>query len=184
MIVTDRFVFLHLHKSGGTFVNHWLIRFFPEAKVLGYHLPRSQTPAEYSGLPVVGLVRNPWSYYVSWYAFQSKMARPNALFGILSDGGALGFEATIRNMVDLGTSGSHLDAVVAALPQSYGRRGLNLPGPELAAIRDSGLGFYAFLYRYIYGGGGFGGSAARQSLEPRPLSGILFGRASRHRARA
>jgi hypothetical protein len=152
MIATGRFVFLHLHKSGGTFVNHWLLRFFSEARELGYHLPRSLIPEELSHLPVVGLVRNPWSYYVSWYAFQSRMARPNALFRILSDGGTLGFEPTIRNMLDLGSGGSLLDDAVAALPQSYGRRGLNLPGPQLAAIRNSGLGFYSFLYGYIYGG--------------------------------
>jgi len=44
MIVTDRFVFLHLHKSGGTFVNECLLRFLPDARQVGYHLPRSMTP--------------------------------------------------------------------------------------------------------------------------------------------
>jgi len=29
MIATERFVFIHLHKSGGSFVNECLQRFFP-----------------------------------------------------------------------------------------------------------------------------------------------------------
>ena len=154
MIATRRLVFLHLHKSGGTFVNEWLLRFFPDARQIGYHLPRRLIPQQMADLPVIGLVRNPWSYYVSWYAFQSDLARPNALFQILSEGGTLGFNATIRNMLNLGSGGAHLDALIAALPQSYQGRGLNLPGPELAAIRGTGVGFYSFLHDYMYAGDG------------------------------
>ena len=153
MIATRRFVFLHLHKSGGTFVNRWLLRHFRDARQIGYHLPRRLIPAELAHLPVLGLVRNPWSYYVSWYTFQSGMARPNPLFHILSDGGKLSFLGTIRNMVELGNEERYLDRIVAVLPSSYGRSGLNLPGPELARIRDTGSGFYSFLYAYMYGEG-------------------------------
>ena len=154
MIVTDSFVFLHLHKSGGSFVNEFLKRFFPSAREIGYHLPWSLVPASHAHLPALGLVRNPWSYYVSWYTFQKQRPRPNALFRLLSDDGSLDFEPTVRNMLDLGTTGSRLDALVAALPQGYGGRGLNLPGPALAAIAGSGLGFYGFLYRHMYNGAG------------------------------
>ena len=44
MIVTPRFVFLHLHKSGGTFVNESVMKFVPDARQIGYHLPRSMIP--------------------------------------------------------------------------------------------------------------------------------------------
>lgn len=151
MIATRRLIFLHLHKSGGTFVNQWLLRFVEGARQIGYHLPCRLIPAELARLPVIGLVRNPWSYYVSWYAFQSAMPQPNALFRTLSEAGSLGFEGTIANMLNLGSGGAHLDAAVAALPPSFTGRGLNLPGPELAAIGGTGLGFYSFLERYIYG---------------------------------
>jgi hypothetical protein len=152
MIVTPRFIFLHLHKSGGTFVNELLIRFLPGAQQLGYHLPWRKLPDAYIHLPVLGLVRNPWSYYVSWYAFQSQRPQPNALFRVLSEGGRLDFTGTIRNMLNLGTTGVHLDEIIAALPQAYTNQGLNLPGFALQPIRGSGLGFYSFLYRYMYGG--------------------------------
>lgn len=154
MIVTERFVFLHLHKSGGTFVNELLMRFVKDARQIGYHLPRSMVPPQSAGLPVLGMVRNPWSYYVSWYAFQSRRQQPNALFRIMSEERALDFGGTLRNLLDLGTGGRYLDALIAALPPVYINRGLNLPGFALEPIRGSGFGFYAYLYRYMLDGAG------------------------------
>ncbi len=154
MIGTDRFVFLHLHKSGGTFFNECLMRFVPGARQLGYHLPRSMIPPQYAHLPVLGLVRNPWSYYVSWYSFQAQRRQSNDLFRILSEGGTLGFGGTLRNMLDLGFAGGKLDELLAALPPSHTGRGLNMPSPVMGRIRASHLGFYSFLYRYIYDGPG------------------------------
>ena len=154
MIATDRFVFLHLHKSGGTFVNECLVRFLPDARQLGYHLPRSMIPPESAQLPILGFVRNPWSYYVSWYSFQQEQMRPNFLFRILSDEGRLDFNATVRNMLDLGAGSIRLDLVLRALPAEYSNRGINLPNFALAPIRNTRLGFYTYLYRYLYGGTG------------------------------
>jgi hypothetical protein len=154
MIATGHLVFLHLHKSGGTFVNEGLLRFVPDARVIGYHLPRKLIPPSLAHLPVVGLVRNPWSYYVSWYSFQKRRPQPNPLFRVLSDEGRLDFEATVRNMVDLGSGGACLDRLIAALPKEYTHRGLNLPGFVLEGIRESRLGFYTWLYRYMYDGPG------------------------------
>lgn len=151
MIVTPRFVFLHLHKSGGTFVNAGLIRHIPGAQQIGYHLPRSSVPAPFASLPMLGLVRNPWSYYVSWYSFQRARPKPNALFQIVSEGGRLDFKATLGNLLSLGQDDALLDRVIAALPAAYSNQGLNLPGFALEPIRGSGLGFYSYLYRYMYG---------------------------------
>jgi hypothetical protein len=151
MIATGRFVFLHLHRSGGTFVNECLLRFVPGARLIGYHLPRSRIPADLAALPVLGLVRSPWSYYVSWYAFQSTKARPNALFHVLSDAGRRDFKDTLRNMLELGSSSGILDRLLDALPAAYGDRGINLPGFALEPIRDTGVGFYTYLHRYMFG---------------------------------
>jgi hypothetical protein len=154
MITTSKFVFLHLHKSGGTFVNEFLLRFVPDAHLAGYHLPRRMIPPAHAHLPVLGFVRNPWSYYVSWYTFQSKKANPNALFRLVSEDNSLGFEATIDRLLDLEGNATLLDTAVAVLPNGYRNRGINLPGFELEAIRGSGRGFYSFLYRHIYDGAG------------------------------
>jgi hypothetical protein len=151
MIATDGFVFLHLHKSGGTFVNECLLRFLPDSRQIGYHLPRHLIPAESAALPVFGLVRNPWSYYVSWFTYQAARRQPNALFRVLSEDGRRDFKGTLRNMLELGKKSVHLDTLLHALPGAYGNRGINLPGFALAPIRGSGLGFYAYLYRYMFG---------------------------------
>ena len=152
MIVAPRFVFLHLHKSGGTFVNDCLLRFVPGARVAGYHLPHAMIAPELRERPVLGFVRNPWSYYVSWFAFQSTMRQPNALFRVLSEGGRLGFAGTIANMVTLAQHPERLARVVAALPAQYTGRGLNVPGPVLAKIAEAPrpTGFYAFLFDYMF----------------------------------
>jgi hypothetical protein len=153
MIVTPRFVFLHLHKSGGTFVNECLMKFVPGARHVGYHLPRSMIPAEQQHLPVLGFVRNPWDYYVSWYSFQMERPHPNFLFRLLSDEGLLDFKSTLRNMLDLGAGSIRLDLILRSLPSSYSNQGLNLPDFALAPIRGTRLGFYTYLYRYLYAGG-------------------------------
>jgi len=155
MIATGRFVFIHLHKSGGSFVNECLQRFFPDARQLGYHLPLSQLPAELRPLPVLGFVRNPWSYYVSWYAFQSQRPQPNALFRCVSDDATLDFRGSVRNLLLLGEDAPRLERLLALLPDRYGAQGfgLNLPNFALAPIGASGMGFYSFLFRYMYTGG-------------------------------
>lgn len=154
MIATDRFTYLHLHKSGGTFVNECLLRFFPNARMLGYHLPRNMIPGDLAHLPILGFVRSPWSYYVSWYAFQSQMAQPNALFRVVSEDRTLDFSGTLRNLLEIGGNNAMLDKLVALLPTAYGNQGLNLPGFALKAIRGSGQGFYSYLFDYMYAGPG------------------------------
>ena len=47
MIVTDKFVFAHLARSGGTFVSDVIRKFFPSAHEIGHHLPRELLPREY-----------------------------------------------------------------------------------------------------------------------------------------
>lgn len=171
MIVTPRFVFLHLHKSGGTFVNEFLMKFVQGARHIGYHLPRSMIPREHAHLPVLGFVRNPWSYYVSWYSFQLERPNPNYLFRILSDDGQLDFDTTLRNMLDLGAGSLRLDMLLRSLPATYSNQGLNLPNFALAPIRDTQLGFYSYLYRYLYQGGATAATVGRmeelrQDLQP------------------
>lgn len=150
MIAAARFVFIHLHTCGGSFVTDFLLRFVPDARRIGPHLPRRLIPPPLAHLPALGFVRNPWSYYVLWYVLQNRRANPNPLFRILSDNGRLDFDHTVRNMLDLGVTGNLLDAIIAALPQRFPGSGLNLPGPALAPMRGSGLGFFSFLYGYMY----------------------------------
>jgi len=152
MIVCDTFVFLHLHKSGGTFVNAMMMKCISSAKRIGYHLPYSELPEAYRSLPVLGTVRNPWSYYVSWYHFQQSQARPNPLFRICSEEQTLDFSGTIRNLLTLESHDDHIDRLVAAVPDRFVNHGLNLTKTCVEKIRGSGRGFYSFLYDRLYAG--------------------------------
>jgi hypothetical protein len=151
MIVADRFVLLHLHKSGGSFANALVLRHCAGARAVGYHLPHDMIPEGSGHLPILGFVRNPWSYYVSWYAFQQQRPRPNLLFRVLSREGTAGFAGTIASMLELGEREDLLGILAAQLPQDHGNQGLNLPGNRLAAIRGTGQGFYSFLHDYMFG---------------------------------
>ena len=86
MIITERFVFIHMHKTGGQTLNDVISDCIRDHQVLGYHFPRRMVPQEFSNLPVVGLVRNPWSWYVSWYFFNRRPNIRNSLFTIVSEG--------------------------------------------------------------------------------------------------
>jgi hypothetical protein len=152
MIVCDDFLFLHLHKSGGTFVNELMLRCLPNAHRVGYHLPYARLPEAYRALPVLGVVRNPWAYYVSWFHFQSGQAAPNALYRVCSQDGRLGFADTIHNLVTLEGSPERIRALSDAVPDHFVNYGLNLTRACVASLGGSGLGFYSFLYRRLFHG--------------------------------
>ena len=161
MIVTDRFVFLHQHKYGGSFVNRFLLESIPPARAVGYHLPRAYIPADARHLPVLGTVRNPWAYYVSWYSFQHAMASPNALFAIASEDRRHDFAGTLRNLMHLGEDPRLLDAWITRLPTQLPNRGINLSRDCVAPLRNSEA--YA---RSEYPGAGLAAAG------PAPLSSV------------
>lgn len=152
MIVTDKLLFLHLHKSGGTFVNTLLGRCVPSAQHIGYHLPYREVPAPYRDRPVLGTVRSPWAYYVSWFHFQVSRPKPNIVFQLCSNGGTLGFHETIENLVGLSDDESRLALLEKELPDTYGVSGINLTKKCVGELRACGLGFYSFLYERLYAG--------------------------------
>lgn len=152
MIVTDRLLFLHLHKSGGTFVNKLLIHCVPSAQRLGYHLPYREVPPPYRNRPVLGTVRSPWAYYVSWYHFQASRPKQNPLFQICSDHGQLGFDGTARNLINLSNDEKRLGQLHERLPETYRNVGVNLTKACVGELRERGLGFYSFLHERLYEG--------------------------------
>jgi hypothetical protein len=154
MFVTDHFVFLHLHKTAGTSFNAFIENFFPGNLRLGYHLPLRVLPPEWSHLPTLGLVRNPWDFYISWYSFQMQKERSNPLFNVVSDNRSLDFNCTIRRLLSLCDNRSLLSNVVAKLPKAFGGSGMNVPADAMASIFGTQLGLYSFLYQWMYAGTG------------------------------
>jgi len=57
MIVTDYFVYVHVSRSGGTFLNKLIAEHVPGARMIQYHGHLKDLPAELSHLPVIGFFR-------------------------------------------------------------------------------------------------------------------------------
>lgn len=152
MIVCNKFVFLHLHKSGGTFVNQMISSCIPYARQIGYHLPYSEIPKSFNRLAVIGSVRNPWSYYVSWYHFQYKLKNSNPLFMWVSENKTLGFEKTINNLISIGQNEGDYEYFKSLLPEKFDNNGINLTQSCISPVFQHTSGFYSFLYDRLYKG--------------------------------
>ncbi|MGD2111372.1 MAG: sulfotransferase family 2 domain-containing protein [Phycisphaerae bacterium] len=87
MIIADRFVFIHLPKTGGTFVTdvlHRLYKCTPDARLwrrllkpwarspllnIKKHGTCNEIPARHRTKPIIACVRNPYDRYVSQFEF-------------------------------------------------------------------------------------------------------------------
>ena len=153
MIVSDKFVFVHLPRSGGTFVSEIIKKFFPSAHELGHHLPLALLPTEYSHLPVLGTVRNPWEFYVSLYHYVWPKDAASTLGSWMTENGRLGFEGSIRNLLDLGVDDERLDVLIEMLPEHvhYVRRNIpNMTKDAMRRARGSGVGYYTFRFNHLF----------------------------------
>lgn len=154
MLVTDQFVFIHFPRAGGTFVADVIRRFFPAAKEIGYHFPRELLPAEYAHLPILGTVRDPWEFYVSWYEHVRPRGSGSTLFAWLSENGKHGFVGTTRNALNLGADNERLDALIEMLPERVDYQGRNIPNitkDSMCKVRGTGVGYYTFRFNQLFG---------------------------------
>jgi hypothetical protein len=154
MIVTDKFAFVHFPRTGGTFIRDVIMRFFPSAQEIGYHLPRSLLPKEYSHLPVLGAVRNPWDFYVSWYyhIWPRDIGKP--LFSWLTDNCNEQFEGAVLNALNLGVDNNRLDTLIEKLPDAVDYRTRNIPNitkDSLRKVHGTGVGYYTFRFNQLFG---------------------------------
>jgi hypothetical protein len=154
MIVTDKFVFVHLPRSGGTFVSDVIRKFFPSAHEIGHHLPRERLPGEHSHLPVLGTVRSPWEYYVSLYDYAWARDAASILVTWMSENGKLDFIGSIRNLLNLGVNDERLDVLIEMLPEhvDYSRTHIpNVTKDETRRVRGTGVAYYTFRFNQMFG---------------------------------
>lgn len=154
MIVTDKFVFVHLPRSGGTFVSEVIKKFFPNAHEIGYHLPLGVLPKEYSHLPVLGAVRNPWDFYVSWYYHVWPRDATTPLISWITENGELDFIGSTTNALNFGFNNARLDALIELLPDrvDYQRRNIpNITKEAVRRVRGTGVGYYTFRFNHLFG---------------------------------
>ena len=157
MIVTEHFVYVHVSRSGGTFLNKLIRQHIPGARMLQYHGHLKDLPAEYSHLPVIGFVRNPWDWYVSMFSDYAR--KQQYVFQILSDRGALDFEATVTRFLTLGEDNAEsrksLRRLALAAPRVIDVKRpppKHLPGLRSEHFRSfpAGVGYYSWLVQLMF----------------------------------
>lgn len=156
MIVLEKVVFIHIHKTAGQFVNRLLLDYIPGSKQIGYHYPLKMLPGEYSQLPIIAFVRNPWDWYVSWYAFNVARPKMNPIYGILSNENTLDFNATIGRMVTLGDGSNESENIISmltkVLPVSIvGNRVSGITKDCIGSLHNSGIGYFSWLVHRMIG---------------------------------
>lgn len=103
MILTTRFVFLHIPRTGGTFVRKLFLEAAPDdwrAEIREGHPSAREIPEGMRHLPRIAVVRNPFDWYVSWYHFMVQIGG-NPLYAAASAQGRRGFSDTIRAFLEL-----------------------------------------------------------------------------------
>ncbi len=102
MLIHDRFIFIHLQKTAGTFLANSLRREMPAGSLVRglpekLHPGWDDIPDEARDRPVLMYVRNPWDWYVSWYHFVRSRQPGNAAFRVLFGNGKNDFATAVRN---------------------------------------------------------------------------------------
>ena len=157
MIVTKYFVYIHTSRTAGTFLNKLLLEHVPDARMLQYHGHLRDLPEEFSHLPVIGFVRNPWDWYVSMcFDYQRKK---QYVFEIISERSALDFRATVCRFLKLGDNSELskrlLEQLAEAAPTKISVR--NPARDQLPSLRSEhfahypdNLGYYSWLFKLMY----------------------------------
>jgi hypothetical protein len=129
-------------------------RFFPSAREIGYHFPRELLPAEYSHLPVLGAVRNPWDFYVSWYYHVWPRDAATPLISWVTENGRLDFAGSARHAINFAGDTKRFDELIKVMPErvDYGRRQIpNITKAALSKIRGAPMGYYTFRFHQLFG---------------------------------
>jgi hypothetical protein len=154
MIVSDKFVFVHLPRTGGTFVTEVIKKFFPSAREIGRHLPRELLPRELSHLPILGTIRNPWEFYVSLYHYILPKPAANTFVSWMTDAGSLDFEGSVRNLLNLGVNNERIDALIELLPDEVDYSQTQIPNVskgDMSKVRGSGLAYLTYRFDQMFG---------------------------------
>ena len=157
MICTPTFTLMHLHKTGGQSINDALLQCVRGANEIGYHLPLRLLPEEAKSLPVIGVIRNPWDWYVSWYAFNNLRGVKNPLFNIVSRGKQAGFSETIENLVrypEVSSSNGIMKSSHKALLSEHFENdgGAGFTKACVNEFNSATEGYYSLLVKRMFGG--------------------------------
>ena len=157
MIVTDRFVYIHVSRTGGTFLNKLIMEQVPGARMIQYHGHLEDLPPAHAHLPAIGFVRNPWDWYVSM--FSDYRRKGQFVFGVLSERGTLDFDRTVARFLNLGDGSpasrrllKHLARIAPRAINARRPARNHLPGLRSEHFADypGGIGYYGWLFRLMF----------------------------------
>jgi hypothetical protein len=111
MIVTPHFICIHLQKTGGSFIREYLTNNIPNAKYNGIvHDKACDIPKRYRQKPILGTIRNPWDWYVSWYASTQRTEALKGPFKVLHPNGKqTNFVEFMSKIANLNTKVHNID---------------------------------------------------------------------------
>jgi len=154
MLANKQFVFVHLPRTGGTFVSEIIRKFFPSTCEVGHHLPLDLVPRKYSHLPVLGTIRNPWDFYVSLYHYLWIRDGESVLATWMSENRQLDFVASIRNLLNITADDARLDSLIEMLPEhvDYTKRAIpNVSKSTMRNLRGTGLAYLSLRFNEMFG---------------------------------
>ncbi|RKZ53853.1 MAG: hypothetical protein DRR08_27000 [Candidatus Parabeggiatoa sp. nov. 2] len=102
MILSKHFVFIHLPKTGGSFVRAVCQEYAPadwKVQILDGHPNLHEIPKAYQSLEKLCFIRNPYSWYVSSYAYLQKHSQK--MFDKISNQGIRDFKNTLLAVLEL-----------------------------------------------------------------------------------
>jgi len=82
MYIHQTFVFLHFPRTGGTYISRNVLPANGYKLALNMagrngHNGVDQIPSNSKNVPIFGLIRNPWDWYVSWHTYSKKILKLN-----------------------------------------------------------------------------------------------------------
>lgn len=166
MLVTDKLVYIHIPKTAGHFAKRYIKKFAGSLLYEGeWHGPLSRLPEEYSQLPIVSFVRNPWDWYVSWFFHQKDIGFVNPLVGAAAASGIVEFGPAIRFIVKSTREGTKESKLLtryvnsAAYKKLIKEKSLKEPGLQdlnsemIKNLTQNKIGMLTWRYQFLLGAG-------------------------------
>lgn len=124
---------------------------------IGYHLPHSMLPQQLSYLPVIGVIRNPFDWYVSIYQHCKNISpdmQTGTFLNFMMDFKHTTMEDTLERLLDPSwMTEEDIENALKHFPSFYdydNSRLDNLRKAEFLDYINSGKGFLSWLFNYMH----------------------------------
>ncbi len=171
MYITDKFVFMHMPKTAGTTVMRHLLpsmsrnAYGMELKRIHntYHKHIQFLPEEYSELPRMGFVRNPWAWYTSWLSWTMAVGGDAAVLHVfardLHPSQPNFFTDIVKRILSIGdgtdaskTYAKKWEQGYKALSPMQKQKNFMTPYCYATHVNDFKAGYFTWWYRSMYYG--------------------------------